>query len=444
VQTGSSTRTFTGYDSAVYSVAFAPDGNSFASVEDKIVQVRSVATGQLNGVFTKGVLPQGDRSVAFSPDGHFLASASDSTVQLWNLGTKQRVAVLSGHANFAISVAFSPDGRALASGGQDNTVQLWDISDLVGGTTAVSAVSTNVTVAPTATPIGPASLAAGTEHTDSFGIKQVYVPAGCFLMGSTDSQAQDIIAELVGSGTAKTDAQNVAFESQPQHQVCITKAYWVDEFDVTNAAFDAFVKAGGYADNSLWSGDGLSWKLSNNVTGPSTEDNLNNNCTELFNAPNQPRVCVNYYEAEAYARWRGGRLPTEAEWEYTARSTDGQIYPWAGAFDKSKANTSESNINRTTAVDAYPAGRSWVGAYDMAGNVFQWVSDWSGIDYYKNSPKQDPTGPSIGITDRMVRGGSFASNLTFARSAFRFSTNPTWRYSFLGFRAVVVAVPGPS
>jgi len=290
-------------------------------------------------------------------------------------------------------------------------------------TAPILQTTTNAAVAPTAVPLGTASLVAGIERTDSFGIKQVYVPAGCFNMGG-----------------ARKDFQAQANE-QPQHQVCITKAYWLDEFDVTNAAFDAFTKAGGYTNNSLWSADGLSWKQSNNVTKPSTKDSNNNDCTKISSAPNQPRVCVNYYEAEAYAKWRSGRLPTEAEWEYAAHGIAGWIYPWGDIFDQSRANTTENGIGKTTAVDAYPSGKSWVGAYDMAGNVWQWVSDWVSDTYYSISPTNDPRGPSSGEY-RGLRGGSFSRNQHYARSGLRNSDYPFNRFSGLGFRIVVVAVSG--
>jgi formylglycine-generating enzyme required for sulfatase activity len=261
------------------------------------------------------------------------------------------------------------------------------------------------------------TLSAGSERTDSFGIKQVYVPAGCFMMGSDPSKDS-----------------NANKDEQPQHQVCISKAYWLDEFDVTNAAFDAFVEAGGYTNDSLWSADGLSWKQSDKITGPDTS------CTQYSIQPNQPRVCVSYYEAEAYAKWRGSSLPTEAQWEYAARGPNGSIYPGGDSFDQSKANTTENKIGETTAVDAYPSGKSWVGAYDMAGNVWQWIADWYSDTYYGTSPTNDPTGPSSGPR-RGLRGGSFSYSQNSARSAYRLNLYPYYRYSYVGFRGVG-GVPG--
>ena len=149
---------------------------------------------------------------------------------------------------------------------------------------------------------------------------------------------------------------------------------------------------------------------------------------------------MSYYEAEAYAKWRGGRLPTEAEWEYAARGTSGWIFPWGNTFDKSKANTKEGGPGKTTAVDAYPTGRSWVGAYDMAGNVFQWVSDWYSETYYSSSLVHDPTGPTTGQL-RVLRGGSWNYDQTSARSTFRGNPIPDLRLNRVGVRVMAPAAP---
>lgn len=259
-------------------------------------------------------------------------------------------------------------------------------------------------------------------RTDPLGISQVWVPAGCFKMGSDptkDSQAQS--------------------DEEPAHDVCITKGYWLDVYDVTNAAFDAFVKVGGYTTDGYWSADGLKWKQSGSISGPNTS------CSQYSSDSQQPRVCVNWYEAEAYANWRTTtatdgtlyRLPTEAEWEYAARGPESPIYPWGNTFDKSKANTIEAGPGKTTTVGSYPAGASWVGAQDMVGNVFQWVADWSDANYYGNAPKNDPTGPTSGQS-RVLRGGSWDNNQRGARSAYRNDYDPGGQFSVVGFRVVGV------
>ena len=121
----------------------------------------------------------------------------------------------------------------------------------------------------------------GATRTDSLGLAQVWVPAGCFQMGSDPTQ----------------DSQARADE-QPAHQVCFTHGFWLDQFTITNAAFDVFVQAGGYQTDAYWSVDGLAWKRVSNVSGPDT------NCRTLSGDPQEPRTCLKWYEAEAYANGR--------------------------------------------------------------------------------------------------------------------------------------------
>jgi formylglycine-generating enzyme required for sulfatase activity len=223
---------------------------------------------------------------------------------------------------------------------------------------------------------------------------------------------------------------NAQPDEQPQHHVCLTNGFWLDEFDVTNAAFDAFVQAGGYNDDSLWSADGLNWKQTNNINGPETD------CGQYSSRPNQPRICVNYYEAEAYAKWRGGMLPTEAEHEYAARGTDARIYPWGNNFQPGRVNTSDAPIGKPSNVDAYPAGRSWVGAYDMSGNVWNWVRDWYDANYYAVSPQNDPLGATTSQF-RALRGGSWLESFIYTRAAVRHPHAPVRRGTNIGFRVVL-------
>jgi iron(II)-dependent oxidoreductase len=265
----------------------------------------------------------------------------------------------------------------------------------------------------------------GTKRTDAHGIAQVYVPAGCFQTGSTDQQVAALNEQY------RTSYFN---NELPQHQVCLTQGYWLDTYEVTNAAYQAFIDAGGNTTRDYWSDAGWSWKDSR--TAP-------DDCESAYNDPQQPRVCVSWYEAEAYAKWRGGRLPTEAEWEYAARGPDALIYPWGNTWDGSKANTAENEYGKTTPVGSYESGKSWVGAYDLAGNAWEWVADWYSDTYYQQQVKDDPTGSASGPY-RVVRGGSWSHYLSYARAVSRDSFIPVGRDCCLGFRVVLVGVRPPS
>jgi formylglycine-generating enzyme required for sulfatase activity len=145
-------------------------------------------------------------------------------------------------------------------------------------------------------------------------------------------------------------------------------------------------------------------------------------------------VCVTWYEAEAYARWRGGRLPTEAEWEFAARGPESHIYPWGDAWDGSKANVVDSD--GLTPVGAFPDGASWVGALDMSGNAMEWVQDWLDFDYYQLQVADDPAGPETGEI-KIEKGGWWGSVPYVARAAYRhFEDPPEYQDHHIGFRIV--------
>jgi formylglycine-generating enzyme required for sulfatase activity len=291
--------------------------------------------------------------------------------------------------------------------------------------TASSSASATVSVAPSAaatlppTPAPSDGTAAGEERTDAFGIAQVWVPAGTFTMGS-DAKA---IAAL--EAQSPPDWVRPEFPSeQPAHEVTLTKGYWIDKDEVTNAAFAAFVDAGGYTNQALWSADGWSW------LGGKEASSLPLHCQG--DVAEHPRMCLTWFEAEAYAAWRGGRLPSEAEWEYAARGPKSTVYPWGDSFDREKANVLNSIAPKP--VGSYPTGASWVGANDMAGNAMEWVADWLAADYYATSPKTDPTGPATG-TIKVEKGGWWGSNEFVARSAYRhYEDPPTYGDKHIGFR----------
>ncbi|MBN1934899.1 MAG: SUMF1/EgtB/PvdO family nonheme iron enzyme, partial [Anaerolineae bacterium] len=272
---------------------------------------------------------------------------------------------------------------------------------------------TNTPVPPTNTP-KPKAPAAGTTRTRSKdGMVMVYVPAGQFLMGSAN-----------GDGDAYSD-------EKPQHTVTLD-AFWIDRTEVTNAQYQQCVAAGACA-ASAYAGDGT------------------------YNGPQKPVVGVSWHDADAYCRWAGARLPTEAEWEKAARGTDGRKYPWGNEWDvrtTRRCNFSDKNdptgpsdtvaddgYARAAPVGSYPNGGSPYGALDMAGNVWEWVADWYDGGYYANSPENNPKGPNSG-SHKVLRGGSWYNDPQYVRAAYRYLTGPTYRYYSFGFRCGSAVSPG--
>lgn len=290
-----------------------------------------------------------------------------------------------------------------------------------------SATRPSATPASTDTPTAPApkptpDRAAGTTRVDGRGVSQVWVPAGSFLMGT----GEEAMLALMALSPPEWVARAMLAE-QPQHRVNLSTGYWIDVHEVTVGAFQGFVEAGGYKDPTLWSDAGRKW-LARQAAG-----SLPLPCP----APGQdhPRACVTWYEAEAYARWRGGRLPTEAEWEFAARGPESRAYPWGEAFDAARCNVVGSRAAQ--AVGSFPEGASWVGALDMSGNLMEWVQDW--LAAYEAGPAggvDDPRGPRLGRT-KVEKGGWWGSNRFVARSAYRhFEDPPEYQDAHIGFRVV--------
>ncbi len=266
---------------------------------------------------------------------------------------------------------------------------------------------------------------AGDTRLDDTGIEQVYVPAGCFMMGSSEED----IAALNEQNPPAWTQKAFAYE-QPQHEVCLTKGYWIDKYEVTVAAFRAFVEADGYTTQEYWSDNGWQWLQFQDI------EKMPLQCVE-DNQDDFPQVCITWYEADAYAKWRGGSLPTEAQWEFAARGPEARIYPWGNDWQPELANVVDSEGLKS--VGSYPDGISWVGAHDMAGNAMEWVQDWLGREYYSESERDDPTGPEEG-SRKVEKGGWWGANPFVARSAYRhYEDSPTYQDHHIGFRVVSVA-----
>ncbi len=191
--------------------------------------------------------------------------------------------------------------------------------------------------------------------------------------------------------------------------------FWIQQTKVTNRMYEQCVKTG-------------------SCTAPKQELG-----GPVFGNPlfaNHPVVGVTWDQAQAYCAWVQGGLPTEAQWEKTARGTGGNTYPWGSARPSCDLLNYATCVGRTTDVHLYPAGASPYGALDMAGNVFEWVSDWYGEGYYQISPFANPTGPESGQY-RVVRGSSFESSPDQLPSTIRRFNEPTDSGRDLGFRCVV-------
>jgi formylglycine-generating enzyme required for sulfatase activity len=268
----------------------------------------------------------------------------------------------------------------------------------------------------------------GLSVVDSTATPMVYVPAGCFYMGSGNTRA---------------------LSGETAFQMCFSAGYWIDKTDVTNIAFQKFIDGGGYERQSTWWTDaGWAWLHETDIQRPHNYDG--------FTEPQQPRVGIMWYEADAYCRWRGARLPTEPEWEYAARGPDVPIYPWGNIFEPSKAVYAANSGGKPATVGSKPTGASWVGALDMVGNVFQWTStiyeedDLAtpkslGTSYYYYSYPYPATNdgrerPNVNNTRIVIRGGSWdVSDPDDLNTAFRWDAAPYdeyYRQIGVGFRCV--------
>ena len=247
----------------------------------------------------------------------------------------------------------------------------------------------------------------------------------------------------MGSPSAKNGPVDVyPKEETPQHKVYLD-AFLMDAFEVTNEQFAAFLNAVKTADG--FEGKREGWVvIRNDLEKPEkqnwwpTEIVVEDGIYKAMNGFGKyPVIGVSWYGADAYCRWAGKRLPTEAEWEKAARGgLVGKDYVWGdelptqGVVFKMGWNNSALPAPTREAGGYYPNG---YGLYDMAGNASEWCADWFGRDYYSHSPEKAPKGPVSGAS-RVIRGGSWASDSAALRVAFRNYASPGSLLSGVGFR----------
>ncbi len=301
-----------------------------------------------------------------------------------------------------------------------------------------SATAAPVDIQPPAEPtVGPTSTPAA-QIEDARGHIMVLVPAGPFRMGTTEEELTDLYA-LCNPILGETRCRTLGFEAElPAHDVPLS-SYYIDVYEVTNSQYAAMLTVMGNQ-----SGGSVQWYEAGD---PQARIAFAADQWQAQPAyADHPATEVTWYGAEAYCEWRGGRLPTEAEWEKAARwdpaSGNVRLYPWGSTQPlASQANFGVTNTG-TRPVGSYEEGRSPLGLYDMAGNVFEWVSDWHSPNYTRFLDQPDPTGAESG-TQRVVRGGSWGDNAFLLRAANRGALPPTSALNFVGFRCVLPTHAAP-
>lgn len=266
------------------------------------------------------------------------------------------------------------------------------------------------TKTPSSTPsLTPAPKVGSTRISEIDGMLMVYVPEGEFIMGSNKNYPDE----------------------KPEHKVYLD-SFWIAQTEVTNAMYNLCITA-----------------LKCNP--PSRTDYYSRDAS----SSEYPVVFISWNDAKAYCEWSGGRLPTEAEWEKAARGKNGFAYPWGNSFECGRGNFDDETgedakvvtggpncdgFNYIAPVASFPNGKSIYGALDMAGNVWEWVSDWYSDSYYyqyAKSPGPNPTGPETGER-RVVKGGAWLIDVDVqVRGSNRYSYPPELVDDNVGFRCVI-------
>ena len=229
---------------------------------------------------------------------------------------------------------------------------------------------------------------------------------------------EDMVLVNAGGFTRGIDnTKNNNFMDEAPAKMIYLSSYYIDKFEVSNSKYTEFIIATDHPAPAYWD-------------------------HRKLNQPSQPVTGVNWFDADTYCHWANKRLPTEAEWEKAARGPAGSIYPWGNKIEYSKANFAKGKSGLkyiTDSVDAHPDGISYYGAYNMAGNVFEWVQDWYSSNYYSTDETRNPIGPQLqkiknvevisnkpesDLKKKVIRGGSWFAPAQSITTTHRFWNDP--------------------
>lgn len=294
------------------------------------------------------------------------------------------------------------------------------------------------------------------------GSAMMVIPAMAFPMGTSEAHPDLPVHRLVPGRVKPTEikfargGEGWALEDERPQRTVRLKAFAIDRFEVTNAQYRKFLAAVQKNGDDAWAHPDQPkgkdhtpryWKEFNPLLKDPEFARLAQFNAATFIHDDKPVVGVDWFDAYAYAKWAGKRLPTEAEWELAARGTDGRRWPWGndwqwglcnivgeklGADVRAKGREKDGYIYAAP-VGTYPAGRSPFGCDDMAGNAAEWVADWYAADAYKTGSSENPRGPQTG-GGRVVRGGSSQNLPSNTRCAIRAHREPEFKTFILGFR----------
>ena len=246
------------------------------------------------------------------------------------------------------------------------------------------------------------------------GAPMVLIPEGEFTMGTDD----------VGSGWQQGNPNE-----HPEHSIKLS-AYYIDQFEVTIERYSKFLEEAKHGEPALWDQDAVA------------------------TAPDRPVVGMTWEDAEAYCKWAGKRLPSEAEWEKAARGTDKRRFPWGDmqpfvdianynrglwvSYPITLAPVTSGTVGMSIRHGLKDGGKSPYGLYHMAGNAAEWVADWYDREYYAKTAKENPKGPESG-DKKVIRGGSWGDSPRNIRVSARFSASPDFHDTSIGFRCAMDA-----